>query len=157
MKTRLILTALLIVAVSPAVNLSASLHGTRIRAVAFDVIPPCPVPADAVAFSDLTKVPSALRDALKTRLGELVSPKARFDATDVVITGHNRRLIFVWSRTGKWVVATEHGGLGYNDPILAYAVSPDGQQATLLAERVAYPKSVCSTAEQLLAQQTGAN
>jgi hypothetical protein len=66
-------------------------------------------------------------------------------AIDVVVTGHNRRLIFIWSRGDRWVIATEHGGRGYNDPIFAYAVSSDGLKATLLAERTAYPDTVCST------------
>jgi hypothetical protein len=64
-------------------------------------------------------------------------------------------LIFIWSRGDRWVIATEHGGRGYNDPIFSYAVSSDGLKATLLVERAAYPDTVCSTAEELLNLQTG--
>ena len=99
---------------------------------------------------DQKDIPAALRDAVKQRLGELVPTNSPFDATDVVTTGHNRRLIFFWTRGHRWVVATEHGGRGYNDPILAYDVSLDGRQASFVAERIAYPNSVCSTAEELL-------
>ncbi len=65
----------------------------------------------------------------------------------------NRRLIFIWTRGNVWVVATEHGGRGYNDPILAYQLDSNGLHATLIAERLAVPKTVCSTSEELLNQQ----
>lgn len=94
-----------------------------------------------------------LRDAVKQKLGYLVPPKTAFDATDVIMTGQNWRLIFIWARGNVWVVATEHGGLGDNDPILAYGVDPNGQRATLVAERIASPNTVCSTAGELLNQK----
>ena len=87
-------------------------------------------------------MPAALRDAVKQKLGYLVPPKAPFDATDVVMTGHNRRLIFIWVRGDTWVIATEHGGRGYNDPILAYTVDPKTQLVKLVAERIAFPNSM---------------
>jgi hypothetical protein len=128
----------------------ASLSGMRPRGLALDVIPACRVPEGVVASSDLKSVPAGLRDAVRQKFGEVVAPGAPFDATDVVTTGHFRRLIFVWQRGNRWVVATEHGGLGYNDPILAYSVRANGQWVRLVAERIALPKTVCSTAEGLL-------
>jgi hypothetical protein len=98
----------------------------------------------------LNGAPPALLRALKQRVGELVPPGERFDATDVVVTGRDRRLIFIWTVGTRWIVATEHGGLGYNDPIFAYDLSQDGRDATLMAERIAFPHSVCSTASELL-------
>lgn len=115
-------------------------------------IDPCRTPAGAAVILRQDSLPPALRDALKQKLGELVSPGSPFDRTDFVQTGHNRRFIFIWSRGNRWIVATEHGGRGYNDPILAYDLSPDGARATLRAERVTGPKAVCSTAEELLNQ-----
>jgi hypothetical protein len=115
-----------------------------------DFIPTCRLPAGVTATTRQENLPRPVKDALKQKLGELVYPDLPFDATDVVMTGHNRRLIFVWSRNNRWVIATEHGGRGYNDPIVAYDLSPDGVRATLHAERIAYPKTVCSTAEELL-------
>ena len=118
------------------------------RIGAMDIIAPCRAPAGAAVITRRDSLPRALRDALKQKLGELVPPSSPFDATDVVQTGHNRRLIFIWSRGNRWVVATEHGGRGYNDPILAYDLSADGAKATLHAERITFPKAVCSTAEE---------
>ena len=83
---------------------------------AMDIIGPCRAPAGAAVITRQDSLPRALRDAMKQKLGELVSPSSPFDATDVVQTGHNRRLIFIWSRGNRWVIATEHGGRGYNDP-----------------------------------------
>jgi hypothetical protein len=125
----------------------------RPQGVAFDVIPPCRVPQNVVPYFDQKDMPVALRDLVKKTLGDLVPPDSPFDVTDVVTTGHNRRLIFIWARGHRWVLATEHGGLGYNDPIFAYELSPNGQQVTLIAERAAIPNSVCLTAEELLNQR----
>jgi hypothetical protein len=124
-------------------------------AAAFDEIPTCHIPTGVQATDKQDGTPSALRAALKQKLGDMVPPKAPFDATDVVWTGHNRRLIFIWNLADRWIIATEHGGRGYNDPIFVYTVSPDGQKATLLAERIAFPNSVCSVAEELLSFKSG--
>jgi hypothetical protein len=88
--------------------------------------------------------------ALKRDVGELVAPGERFDATDVVMTGKNRRLIFIWNVGRRWIVATEHGGYGYNNPIFAFDLSQDGRDAALVAEWIAFPRNVCSTALTLL-------
>lgn len=115
-----------------------------------DDIPPCAVPNGASVKSWQTEMPSALLQAVHARVGELVAPGERFDATDVVRTGRDRRVIFIWNAGTRWIVATEHGGRGYNDPIFAYDLSQDGQIATLMDERIAFPNSVCSTASSLL-------
>lgn len=136
-----------------AKDADAILNRVRLRSVTFDVIPACRLPVGVTSYSDQQDMPVALRDAVKQRLGELVPPNSPFDPTDVATTGHNRRLIFIWARGYRWVVATEHGGRGYNDPIFAYEVSSHGQQATLIAERTAIPNSLCLTAEELLNQR----
>lgn len=155
---------LMLVAVTTASVVSeanASLVRSVPSGMAFDVIPPCRLTAGVTSFSDQKTIPQALRDAIKQKLGELVPPNEPFDATDVAWTGHNRRLIFIWTRGSRWIVATEHGGRGYNDPILAYVLSPDGVKATLTAERLASPNSVCSVSEELINQlargYTGSN
>jgi hypothetical protein len=136
-----------------ATDADGSLHTARLRGVAFDVIPVCRLPVRVASYSELKDMPVVLRDAIKQKLGDLVPPTSPFDATDVVTTGHNRRLIFIWARGNRWVVATEHGGRGYNDPIFGYEISPNGHQATLIAERTTFPNSVCLTAEELLNQR----
>jgi len=130
-----------------------SFNVVRLRSMALDVIPPCRVTLGGVSYSDQKDMPVALRDAVKQRLGDLVPPDSPFDATDVVTTGHNRRLIFIWVKGTRWVVATERGGRGYSDPLFAYELSPNGQQARLIAERTAAPNSVCLTAGELLNQR----
>ena len=114
-------------------------------------IPPCALPNGASAISRLDDAPPVLVRALVERVGEVVPAGAKFDATDVAWTGKNRRLIFVWNLSNRWVIATEHGGIGYNDPIFAFDMSQDGREAVLLQERIAFPDSVCSTASSLLA------
>jgi hypothetical protein len=66
------------------------------------------------------------------------------------MTGQNRRLIFVRVHGTRWVIATEHGGRGYNDPVFAYDVDPDGSSAKLVGEQVAMPDTLCATAKKLL-------
>ncbi len=120
-----------------------------------DYIPPCAVPSGVSAITSLAAAPPALVRALTGRVGEVVEPGAPFDATDVVRTGHNRRLIFIWHYGLRWIVATEHGGIGYNDPIFAYDLRPDAQDATFVAERLAFPPTVCETTSSLLHFKVG--
>ena len=115
-----------------------------------DDIPRCALPKGAVSASPQDDLPPALLRALEEHVGKIVPPGAEFDATDVVRTGQNRRMIFVWNVGRRWIVATEHGGLGYNDPIFAYDLSQDGRSATLVQERVALPQTVCATASSLI-------
>lgn len=119
--------------------------------VSGDVIPPCPVPNGVSATSRFEDAPPSLVRALTERVGEVVPAGAKFDATDIVWVGKNRRLIFIWNLGNRWVVATERGGVGYNNPIFAFDVSQDGLRVTFVQERVVFPNSVCSTASGLLA------
>ena len=98
----------------------------------------------------LAAAPPTLTRALKDRLGDIAAPGAAFDATDVIITGRSRRLIFIWNREKRWIVATEHGGRGYNDPLFAYDLGQEDRSVTLAQERVAFPDTLCSTAISLL-------
>jgi hypothetical protein len=127
------------------VILFASIVGTR------RVVPPCPLPNGVSATSRLNDAPASLARALTERVGEVVPAGARFDATDVVVTGKNRRLIFIWNLGNRWVVATEHGGVGYNNPIFAFDISEDGLRATFVQESTTFPDSVCLVASSLLA------
>jgi len=131
---------------SIAVSLLAMMQIGLARA---DYIPPCALP-NGVASTSLDSAPPVLWPALREHVGELVPPGGEFDATDVYVTGKSRRLIFVWNVGRRWIVATEHGGRGYNDPIFAYDLSEDSQTATLVQERVAFPGSVCTIATGML-------
>lgn len=123
-----------------------------------DDIRPCSPPTGATEVAYETDVPPGLRTALARDVGDIVLAGAPFDATDVVVTGRHRRLIFVWHRGSRWIVATERGGRGYSAPVFAYDVSPDGSAATPVARRIAFPSTVCATALALLTvppQQSG--
>jgi hypothetical protein len=115
------------------------------------VIPPCPVPNGVSTTSRLDDAPPSLARALTERVGEVVPVGAKFDATDIVWTGKNRRLIFIWSLRDRWVVATEHGGIVYNNAVFAFDISPNDLSAIFVEERVVFPHFVCSTASSLLA------
>jgi hypothetical protein len=110
----------------------------------------CRIPTGVRAVADQGAMPDALKSAVKERFGEIVDSGRPFDATDLVRTGRNRRLIFIWVRENTWLIATEHGGRGYNDPVLVYSLSDDGKRAGLVTERTAFPESVCSVAVDLL-------
>jgi len=118
----------------------------RLALFSIFTIPPCAAPNGATVTASLDEAPASLVQALTQRIGKLVAPGARFDETDVLITGRNRRLIFIWNAGTRWIVATEHGGYVYNDPIFVYDLSPDSQSATFVEERIAGPKTVCTIA-----------
>jgi hypothetical protein len=112
------------------------------------VIPSCVLPSRATATTSLENgVPPALLRALNEDVGELVPPGGEFDSTDVVRTGKNRRLIFVWNRGQRWVVATERGGRVYDNPVYAYDIGQDERRAVLVNQQVG---NVCSVAMGLL-------
>lgn len=115
-----------------------------------DTIPSCPLAQGVEERSIDDGVPSVLRDALAEKIGTFALPGERFDSTDIVMTGQNRRLIFVRVHGTRWVIATEHGGRGYNDPVLAYDVDPGGSPAKLVGEQTAVPETLCVTTEKLL-------
>lgn len=128
---------------------AALLLGSAILAKSDD-IPPCVPPLGVVVVSR-DQAPPALTQALTAQLGEIAAPGEKFDATDVVRTGRNRRLIFIWGAGTKWIVATEHGGRGYNDPIFVYLLSDDKRNAVRVAEKISFPNSVCADAHELIA------
>jgi hypothetical protein len=113
-----------------------------------DYFPPC-APPQHVVLVPLKQVPRALMEALRENLGEIVAPGEIFDATDVVLTGRNRRFIFFWRDGKKWIVATEHGGFAYNNPIFLYHLGESERKAVLTAQKIAFPKTVCAVASEL--------
>jgi hypothetical protein len=137
--------------ITAAPTMTALIWAASIPARA-DEIPPCAPPQSVQAHTFPDGLPLALRSALKNQLGEIVPPGERFDATDVVITGKNRRAIFVWARGQRWVVATEHGGRGYNDPVFAFDMSANASKPMQVAAETAFPHTVCATARKLIGQ-----
>lgn len=114
-----------------------------------DIVPDCPPPPGA-QFHAFADIPTGLKQALDSDVGAMALPGRPFNAGDVIVCPLSRRGIFVWNRGARWIVATEHGGRAYSDPILAYDLSPDGATATLVGETDTRPNAVCTTATALL-------
>ncbi len=114
------------------------------------ILEPCERPVEVEEHGFPKDLPIGLRSALIDKFGEIVPPGKAFDATDVAITGKNRRAIFVWSRERRWIVATQHGGLVHNEPVFAFDVLAGGVEAKLVATEIAFPNSVCATAVRLM-------
>lgn len=119
-----------------------------------DYIPPCSPP-----YSDVTVlpfpggIPTSLLKLLTEHVGGIASPGEKFDATDTIVTGRNRRMIFVWNRGVRYVLATEHGGIGYNDPIFIYEFDPKKGATRLVSEKIAFPNTVCDIARGLISAE----
>jgi hypothetical protein len=103
-----------------------------------------PVGVTAVAIPD--GMPQALRETVESTLGDIALPGQSFNATDAGPPGHDRRYLFVWNRGKRWFVATEHGGIAYNDPILEYEIGEDGRTVSLVKTRMAVPQNLCTVA-----------
>jgi hypothetical protein len=116
-----------------------------------DVIPPCPAPAGVTAVSLPSGLPYAIAGDVAGRLRAriIALPGERFDSTDVAITGVNARYIFAWKVESAWIVAVEHGGLAYNDQILRYESSSDGNGFKMTRGQIAFPGTVCAIATAL--------
>lgn len=110
-----------------------------------DDIPRCPLlpPVEEV---DVAKLPQALRAALIRDVGQIALPGADFDATDVVRTGVNHRLIWVRRQGTRWVAAVEEGGRAYRDLVIAYEIGYDGSLAGVRKD-IAFPATVCQVTE----------
>jgi hypothetical protein len=107
-----------------------------------DTIPACSVPEGMKSVA----IPDGVPEGLRSKLGTIAAPGGQFDATDIVMTGISRRYIFAWHRGNRWIVAIEQGGRGYNNPIMAYDLSEDGQ-ASLVRRKISAPSLVCADAE----------
>jgi hypothetical protein len=124
---------------------SALLIGKPSSAVA-DEIPRCEPPAGVVPVEIPQGMPSALTAALSARIGYIALPGESFIATDIGPPGRNWRYIFAWHKDRRWIVATEHGGIAYNDPIFVYELAKDGGTATSLENRISCPQTICKDA-----------
>jgi hypothetical protein len=100
----------------------------------------------------LGEAPAALQGVLGANVGRMANPSENFNATDVVEEKLPfNRLIFIWKRENIWIVATEHGGIAYSDPIFAYRLDTGDKKATLIGTGSAIPNTACATAKDLLA------
>lgn len=129
--------------------LAASLLASSASADTATARPRCSTVPAGVAVADPAKLPPAIVTTLHRELGEFALPDEPFNPTDVVELGvENRRILFVWRKAERWVVASERGGRGYNNPVLAL----DGgeENARIVANRTVYSDRLCETAAALL-------
>jgi hypothetical protein len=117
-----------------------------------DAAPSCTLPPGMVSVP-LKQVPSILLQTIIDNVGEIAPPMGRFDRTDVMMVGLNRRFAFFWKADDKWIVATEHGGFAYNNPIFLYDLGGNEQKAVLTAQAIASPHTLCAVASGLISSQ----
>jgi hypothetical protein len=120
-----------------------------------DVIPACAVPTGATLIG-FDQLPMAVRKALAKQTGPMAQPGQPFNASDVIDDKKplpQWRGIFVWSRGTRWVVATEHGGRGYSDPVFLFDATANGKRVALTTSKTANPTTVCAMAQDLLSTQ----
>lgn len=117
--------------------------------------PTCPVPAGVQARAFPAEIPQPLLSALKEKYGTFAGPKEAFNSSDVIYSGAppQRRVAFAWQRGTRWVFATEHGGIGYNVPVLAYELDAAGAKADFLTEDLSFGKTLCEIAGRRIAAQ----
>lgn len=113
-----------------------------------DKIPPCTAPKGVAVYVSVKTLPPVLAKTLQDQFGYLADPNESFDATDVIMTGHPNRLIFVWNKSNTWLVARERGGIAYNDPIQTFTL--ENGKIKLIGERSALPNTVCSVAHAMM-------
>jgi hypothetical protein len=113
-----------------------------------NAVPSCAPPPGVVPVP-LAQVPPILLQTLIDSVGEIAPPGASFDRTDVVMFGRNRRLAFFWKADSKWIVATEHGGFGYNNPIFLYHLDEGERKAVLMVQKITFPNTLCAVASEL--------
>jgi hypothetical protein len=114
-----------------------------------DTIPSCSAPTGVTTVDLPSGIAPAVLKALHDKIGDIALPGQPFDATDTETTGKSRRFIFVWHTGSKWIVATEHGGRGYSDPIFLYNLSDDGKTASRVGTRLAFHNGICADAVSL--------
>jgi len=118
-----------------------------------DAITPACIPPGQAVPVPFEHVPSVLLRSLSDSLGKVAEPGTSFNVTDVVWFENVpfRRFNFFWTAGRRWVIATEHGGFAYNNPILVFELGEDQRAATLIAEKLASPDTVCAVASDLIA------
>jgi len=109
-----------------------------------DVIPACDLQKGARLVEWPDGLPPKVFEDFTRHVERLAAPEEQFDATDVIMTNKRRRLIRVVNLGSLWVIAYEHGGRAYHDHIVVYEISGAGNPVRLIANDIAFPKSVCA-------------
>jgi hypothetical protein len=112
--------------------------------------PHCAAPKGTETIVSLKHLPQPVRDALLATVKDIVDAGQPFDSTDVVRYGaHFDRFAFSWNIGSDWIIATEHGGFAYNNPVYVIRWTRPGNTANISGKQVAFPRTVCDAALQL--------
>ncbi|WP_419806764.1 hypothetical protein [Terriglobus sp.] len=121
--------------------------------------PTCPAPSHTQVFHSLQDLSYDVRSALLAKTPDIVDSNQPFDPTDVVMHGaHFNRFAFAWQANGRWIIATEHGGIAYYNPIYT-VVSPPSPASTgpfityaarILKTTMSRPTALCPDARHAL-------
>lgn len=99
-------------------------------------------------------IPEALLKALKEHVGDISPPGGAFNDSDVVSNGvPRRRVMFVWNRGKRYLIATERGGASLTTPFFLYEFDQKSNTASLVSEQTPPILSRCKLANSLITQK----
>ncbi len=113
-------------------------------------VPPCPDTGGIETAHYPDGVPAPILKDFSSRYMPFAAPTEEFDATDMVSTRINRRILWVKHRKDKWVVGFEQGGSVYSDHLLLYNFAKGDLTARPAEEHAANPSTVCGKADGML-------
>jgi len=106
--------------------------------------PPYCVPSTAVGpIVSLQELPRELRHELTSHLPDIVDRGESFEATHVGY-GPRRRFIIAAATESRWVIAYEHGGIGYHIHVLAFDWPGQRESPSLISNRMSFPDRFCN-------------
>ncbi len=113
-------------------------------------VPPCPDTGGIETAPWPDGVPAPVLKDFSSRYMPFAAPTEAFDATDMVSTRINRRILWAKHRKDKWVVGFEQGGSVYSDHLLLYNFAKGDLTARPAEEHAATPSTVCGKADGML-------
>jgi hypothetical protein len=105
--------------------------------------PPYCVPSAVSPIASLQELPRELRHKLTSHLPDMVDRGEPFEATDVG-SGPRRRFIIAAATESRWVMAYEHGGIGYHIHVLAFDWPTQHESPSLISNRMSFPDRFCN-------------
>jgi hypothetical protein len=112
--------------------------------------PKCPATAAITSVTRLEKLPAPVREALQAKVQGIVDSTQPFDATDVVQHGARfNRFAFAWTHDNQWIIATEHGGFVYSNPVYIINWKLGEPTAQVSAQEIAFRGDLCETVNSL--------
>jgi hypothetical protein len=109
--------------------------------------PDCAVPLGWINVPLADGLPAVLK---RVFAGTVMPGDASFTGGDE--GGASSRFLFVWKRGGRWIIATEVGGIAYSQRVQTYQVSSDGRSTSqVMPTRYEIGQRLCIAAEKAAA------